>query len=137
MNLNYSLQTAPDADTLCHKIGLDLKMTIERSYLEACMLINSMLKHVFCSIQHNHADLLMYVKHEDLMFPDETVALQFADGVKLLKESGWTEVDRKEMDEYEDLSRRAEVRLGQSVKEKYNMDYYILGAHLFCLLCSL
>ena len=44
----------------------------------------------------------------------------------MLKESGWREEDGSEPDEYEDLSTRAEQRLGQLVKEKYGADYYIL-----------
>lgn len=51
--------------------------------------------------------------HEDLVFPDETVVLSFKDGVKLLLDSGWDE-DGPDMN---DLSTRAEVRLGQLVKE--------------------
>lgn len=42
--------------------------------------------------------------------------MPFLDGIKLLKESWWTE-DGEETDEYEDLSQPAEVRLGQLVKE--------------------
>jgi len=43
----------------------------------------------------------------------------------MLKESGWEE-EEEELDEYEDLSRKAERRLGELVKKKYNTDYYIL-----------
>ncbi len=44
----------------------------------------------------------------------------------MLKESGWTEEDGSEINEFENLSTRAEQRLGQLVKEKYGTDYYIL-----------
>ncbi|KAF7965541.1 hypothetical protein HWV62_42902 [Athelia sp. TMB] len=64
--------------------------------------------------------------HNDLVFPDETVILPFPGGIKLLKESSWTEEDGEEIDDYEDLSHPAEVRWGQLVKEKFNTDYYIL-----------
>src|ERR1700734_1219732 len=105
-------------------------MAIERSYIEARSLIDGMLKHIFCSVLENHQNELSRVKrqfpHDDLVFPDETVILNFHDGIDLLKDDGWTE-DNEELDEYEDLSRPAEVRLGQLVKEKYNTDYYILG----------
>ncbi|KZP05302.1 aspartyl-tRNA synthetase cytoplasmic [Athelia psychrophila] len=110
--------------------GLDLEMAIEHSYLEARTVIDGLLKHVFRSLQTQNAEEIERVKrqfpHDDLVFPEETVILAFTDGIRLLQESGWTEEDGEEIDEYEDLSRPAEVRLGQLVKEKYNTDYYIL-----------
>ena len=109
-------------------------MAIERSYLEARSLIDGMLKHIFRSILENHQSELDKVKrqfpHDDLVFPDDTVVLDFHDGIRMLKDDGWTE-DGEDLDEYEDLSRRAEVRLGQLVKERYNTDYYILGMSIF------
>lgn len=54
------------------------------------------------------------------------------------KEAGWRE-DRDQdqdegaegeeiiADEYDDLSRKADVELEELVKEEYNTDYYILG----------
>ena len=64
--------------------------------------------------------------HEDVVILDETPRLKFAEGIRMLKEAGWREEDGSEPDEYEDLSTRAEQRLGQLVKEKYGADYYIL-----------
>lgn len=110
-------------------------MVIERSYLEARTIIDGMLKHIFKSLQQNHGPLIEKVKrqfpHDDLAFPEETVVLKYTDGIALLKESGWREEDGEEIEDLEDLSRPAEVRLGQLVKEKYNTDYYILGPFLF------
>ena len=67
-----------------------------------------------------------YFPHDDLVILDQTPRLKFAEGIRMLKESGWTEEDGRELTEYEDLSTRAEQRLGQLVKEKYGADYYIL-----------
>ena len=36
-------------------------------------------------------------------------------------------MEGEEIDGYDDLSRRAKVRLGEFAKEKYNTDYYVLG----------
>ncbi len=112
--------------------GLDLEMAIEHSYLEARNLIDEMLKSMFRNILNKHQDLLGRVKehfpHNDIIFPDETVVIKFLDGINMLKESRWEDSDDgEELDENEDLSRRAELRLGELVKEKYNTDYYILG----------
>lgn len=109
-------------------------MAIEHSYLEARNLIDDMLKSMFRNILNNHQDLLDRVKehfpHNDIIFPDETVVIQFRDGINMLKESRWEDSDEgEELDENEDLSRRAELRLGELVKEKYNTDYYILGKY--------
>ena len=92
--------------------------------------MDDMLKFTFRKILKDHREDLERVKaqfpHDDIIFPDETVTLTFRDGVNLLRESGWQE-DDQELSEYDDLSRAAEIRLGQLVKEKYHTDYYILG----------
>lgn len=49
--------------------------------------------------------------------------LNYTDGIALLNESGWREEDGKEIKDLENLSRPAEVRLKQLVKEKHNTDY--------------
>jgi aspartyl/asparaginyl-tRNA synthetase len=109
-------------------------MAIERAHLEARNLIDGMLKHVFRSILQNHQPELDNIKlqfpRDDLVFPDDKVILDFHDGIRLPKDDGWTE-HGEELDEYEDLSRHAEVRLGQSVKE-----IYILGMLIFFLYCT-
>ena len=64
--------------------------------------------------------------HDDVVILDETPRLKFAEGIRMLKESGWKGEYGKEPSEFEDLSTRAEQRLGQLVKEKYGADYYIL-----------
>ncbi|KAF7967777.1 hypothetical protein HWV62_33193 [Athelia sp. TMB] len=115
--------------------GLDMEMTIEHLYFEARDIIDGKLKHIFHLLQTKNAEEIEHVKcqfpHDDLVFPHETVILAFPEGIKLLKESGWTEGDGGEIDEYEDLGRPAAVRLGQLVKEKFNTDYHILGAPYF------
>lgn len=67
-----------------------------------------------------------YYPSEDVVILDETPRIRFAEGIRMLKESGWTEDDGRELSETDDLSTRAEVRLGQLVKEKYGADFYII-----------
>ena len=67
-----------------------------------------------------------YSPHDDLVFLDQTPRLKFADAIHMLNESGWTEEDGRQLTEFEDLSTRAEQRLGQLVKEKYGDDFYII-----------
>ncbi|KAF8315422.1 aspartyl-tRNA synthetase, cytoplasmic [Clavulina sp. PMI_390] len=121
---------------LCEFTGLDIEMAIDLDYHEAMDVIDGMLKHMFRTVQKQNRKELDAVKaqypHDDLVFPEKTVVLTFVEGVRMLRESGYmdegeTEESVKENGgEMEDLSTRAEVRLGQLVKEKYNTDYYIL-----------
>ena len=62
---------------------------------------------------------------------DETTTLRFAEGIRLLRESGWKDDDDGSTpSEYEDLHTKAEKRLGELVKEKYHTGYYILDKFL-------
>ncbi|KZT18358.1 aspartyl-tRNA synthetase cytoplasmic [Neolentinus lepideus HHB14362 ss-1] len=110
--------------------GLDLEMTFEADYHEVMNLIDEMFLHIFKSIYRDYREEIDTVKqqfpHDDLVIPDETLKLRFADGIQLLKESGWKEEDGTELTDEDDLSTAAERRLGEIVKQKYNTDYYIL-----------
>ncbi|KIW87010.1 aspartate-tRNA(Asn) ligase [Cladophialophora bantiana CBS 173.52] len=110
--------------------GLDLEMVIDRHYHEAMWLIDATLKDIFKTLydcNRNDIDTLKHhFPHDDLVWRDETPRLTFAEGVKLLNESGWTNDDGSQQFEHDDLPTRAERRLGELVKEKYHTDYYIL-----------
>lgn len=101
------------------------------------------LKSVFKGVYERFGRELEVVKrqfpHEDLVWLDETLVLPFKDGIKLLLDSGWEDASGESSCYYlnaptanaattenEDLSTRAEIRLGELVKEKYHTDYYIL-----------
>ncbi|EPQ54212.1 aspartyl-tRNA synthetase [Gloeophyllum trabeum ATCC 11539] len=110
--------------------GLDVEMAIERDYTEVMDLLDQMILHILRGLQERYRDEIETVKlqfpHEDFVFLDKTPRLKFAEGIQLLKEAGWKEEDGSDPSEYEDLSTKAEQRLGQLVKEKYHTDYYIL-----------
>jgi len=110
--------------------GLDIEMVIDTHYHEAMNTIDGALKHIFKNIYQRYRPEIETLKHhfpsEDLVFPEETVRITFAQGAQLLNDSGWKNDDGKGQSEYEDLSTRAERELGRLVKEKYNTDYYIL-----------
>lgn len=110
--------------------GLDLEMEIHKDYHEAMDVIDEMLKSIFKGVYARHRKQLDAVKsrfpHEDLVWLEKTPRLAFKEGVELLNSSGWTDEEGKPASENEDLSTRAEIRLGQLVKEKYKTDYYIL-----------
>ncbi|KAI1470905.1 aspartyl-tRNA synthetase [Daldinia caldariorum] len=124
---------AEDSNThrhLTEYTGLDLEMTIQKDYHEAMDVIDEMLKTIFKGVYARYRKELDNIKtrfpHEDLVWLDQTPRLTFKEGIQLLNSSGWTDDDGKPASENEDLGTRAEIRLGQLVKEKYGADYFIL-----------
>ncbi|KAI1800521.1 aspartyl-tRNA synthetase [Daldinia bambusicola] len=124
---------AEDSNThrhLTEYTGLDLEMMIQKDYHEAMDVIDEMLKTIFKGVYARYRKELDNIKtrfpHEDLVWLDQTPRLTFKEGVQLLNSSGWTDDDGKPASENEDLGTRAEIRLGQLVKEKYGTDYFIL-----------
>lgn len=110
--------------------GLDLEMAIEEHYDEALHLVDATLKHIFQGIYDRFSHELKIIKrhfpHDDLVWLKETPRIPFAEGVRILRNSGWTDDDGNPPSEQEDLHTRDEIRLGELVKEKYKTDYYIL-----------
>ncbi|KAI1641143.1 hypothetical protein F4809DRAFT_213219 [Biscogniauxia mediterranea] len=124
---------AEDSNThrhLTEYTGLDIEMVIHNDYHEAMDVIDEMLKSIFKGLYERHRKEIDIVKtrfpHEDLVWLDETPRLSFKEGIQLLNSSGWVDDDGKPASENADLGTRAEIRLGQLVKEKYKTDYYIL-----------
>ncbi|KAI0360906.1 aspartyl-tRNA synthetase cytoplasmic [Trametes cingulata] len=110
--------------------GLDLEMAIDSHYHEVVDLLDDLFKTIFKGLQSKFRDEIETVKkfypHDDVVILDETPRLRFSEAIHMLKEAGWTEDDGSELSETEDLSTRAEQRLGQLVKEKYGADFYII-----------
>ncbi|KAF4616183.1 hypothetical protein G7Y89_g15224 [Cudoniella acicularis] len=124
---------AEDSNTPRHMTeytGLDLEMALEEHYYEALNIIDGMFKNLWQGIYDRYSkeiDVIShYYPHEKVKWLDVTPRLSFSEGVQMLKDSGWVEENGKPPSELEDLSTRAEIRLGALVKEKYDTDYYIL-----------
>ncbi|KAI3318261.1 aspartyl-tRNA synthetase [Xylariaceae sp. AK1471] len=124
---------AEDSNThrhLTEYTGLDLEMAILNDYHEAMDIIDTMLKAIFKGIYARYRKEIDIVKerfpHEDLLWLNETPRLPFKEGIKLLNDSGWVDDDGKPASENEDLATRAEIRLGELIREKYKTDYFIL-----------
>lgn len=124
---------AEDSNThrhLTEYTGLDLEMTFVNDYHEVLDIIDDTLKHIFEVIYQRYRKEVENVKekfpHEDLVWLKDTPRLTFREGIKLLNDSGWVDEEGKQAAENEDLSTRAEIRLGELVKEKYKTDYFIL-----------
>ncbi|KAB8296690.1 hypothetical protein EYC80_002112 [Monilinia laxa] len=124
---------AEDSNTprhLTEYTGLDLEMALEEHYHEALTLIDGMFKNLWKGIYDRYQpeiDLIdQFYPHTKVEWLEETPRIPFSIGVKMLVDSGWVEEDGSLPSETEDLSTRAEIRLGALVKEKYHTDYYIL-----------
>ncbi|KAG5955333.1 hypothetical protein E4U13_004088 [Claviceps humidiphila] len=101
--------------------GLDIEMAIQHDYHEVLDVIDEFLKSVFTAVY-----AMPEVKEVQKRWPSkefkwlqETLILNFEDGVKMLRADG-RDVPM------EDLSTPDEIRLGELVREKYETDYYVL-----------
>lgn len=111
--------------------GLDLEMELSGDdYHEAMFLIDDLIKSI---LKHLQTKLRSEIDIAKTMFPvddfvwlDKTLILQYTDGIALLRDSGYVDEDGSVPSDDEDLSTRAEIRLGGLVREKYHTDYYIL-----------
>ncbi|KAH7069250.1 hypothetical protein FB567DRAFT_243228 [Paraphoma chrysanthemicola] len=110
--------------------GLDLEMQIDEHYHEVLRVLDRTFKAIFKGIYDRYRPEIEVIKkhfpHEDLVWLDETPVLPFAEAVRMLNETGWTDEHGKPLDENEDLGTRDEVQLGRVIKQKLGTDYYIL-----------
>lgn len=121
---------AENANTHRHMtefIGLDLEMAIEEHYHEVMELLDNMLKHIFSGLRDKYKKEIEVVRKqfpaEEFKWrdgPEGTLKLTFREAVDLLVENG---VAREELD---DINTENEKRLGRIVKEKYDVDYFII-----------
>jgi ergosteryl-3beta-O-L-aspartate synthase len=110
--------------------GLDLEMAINDHYHEVLNVLISTFKHIFEGIYKNYRHELDIVKthfpHEDLKWLDETPVIPFAEGIRMLNETGYRDEDGKELDPNEDMGTRDEIAMGAMIKEKFGTDFYVL-----------
>lgn len=110
--------------------GLDLEMQIDEHYHEVLRVLDRTFKSIFKGIYERYRPEIEIIKkhfpHEDLVWLDETPVLPFAQAVRMLNETGWTDENGNPLDENEDLGTRDEVQLGRVIKQKLGTDYYIL-----------
>ncbi|WFD32881.1 aspartate--tRNA ligase [Malassezia sp. CBS 17886] len=109
--------------------GLDLEMEVNH-YYDAVYLIDAMIKHIFRTL-HKRCDaevrrIQQHYPSTELLFLERTPILSFAEGNRMLCAAGYRNDDGTPPSPHEDLSTRAEIRLGELVREQYSTDYYIL-----------
>ncbi|KAJ3874549.1 aspartyl-tRNA synthetase [Lentinula edodes] len=111
--------------------GLDVEMQVGKEYHEVMAVVDDVLKAIFRSVYTQRKAEVEVVQGaggaEDLVWLDKTLVMAFADGIQMLIDDGYIDDDtglppRKD----QDLTTRAEIRLGQLVKSQFHTDYYIL-----------
>ena len=110
--------------------GLDLEMAIDEHYHEVLRMLDSTFKAIFTFVYENLGHELEMLKrqypHDDLVWLDETPIIPFAEGIRMLNESGYRDENGNELSEEEDMGTRDEIALGQVIKERLGTDYYVL-----------
>jgi aspartyl-tRNA synthetase len=110
---------------LCEFHGLDMEMSFYEHYYEVLDVFSELFCYIFEGLQTRFAKEIAAVKeqypHEDFKFCRPALRLTFAEGIALLKENGYPDVD-----EYGDLSTELERALGRVVKERYGTDFFML-----------
>ncbi|KAH0569909.1 Aspartyl-tRNA synthetase [Spironucleus salmonicida] len=112
---------------LCEFTGLDLEMEIQDNYREVLVFLDSLMKSIFKNVLHDcESEIETVRKQFDMQMPEKLVwtetpvIIDFREGVKMLRESGFEQGD------LDDLSTETERQLGKLVREKYGTDFYIL-----------
>lgn len=111
---------------LCEFTGLDMEMAIHESYHEVLDVLDGLFIKMFDGLNSQCAGELGVIGNQYPFAPlqyhkDKSLRLTFEEGIKLLHEAGYTDVDP-----LGDLSTETERALGRLVKEKYQTDFYIL-----------
>ncbi|KAJ9507170.1 hypothetical protein QJQ45_004832 [Haematococcus lacustris] len=108
---------------LCEFMGLDFEMAINEHYCEVMEVVEGVFEHIFTGLATRHSRELAVVGQQfPFSMPEfKRLRLTFAEGIKMLQEGGYPDVDP-----VGDLSTEIERALGKLVKEKYGTDFYIL-----------
>ena len=99
-------------------------MTIREHYFEILDVIDDLFVHMFDGLAKMTKELETVNSQypfEPLEYLRPSLRLTFEEGVKMLHDAGFTDVDP-----LDDLSTETERTLGKLVKDKYKTDFYIL-----------
>ncbi|GIL88257.1 hypothetical protein Vretimale_14134 [Volvox reticuliferus] len=108
---------------LCEFMGLDFEMAIHEHYFEVLDVIEKVFGAIFDGLSTKYAKELEFIAQQyPFQVPTfKPVRLTFPEGIALLQEGGYPDVDP-----FGDLNTELERSLGRIVKEKYGTDFFIL-----------
>lgn len=105
-------------------VGLDLEMAFNEHYHEILEVMDGMFCYIFDGIAARCKAELAAVNAQfpftPIKYSRPTLRLEFKDGVRMLAEAG------VQQDPLEDLNTANERKLGELVKKKYDVDFFIL-----------
>ncbi|CAI5469773.1 unnamed protein product [Closterium sp. Yama58-4] len=108
----------------CEFTGMDFEMEIKEHYSEIMDVINDLFVHIFDGLNTRCAKELAAINQqypfEPLKYTKEGVRITFPEGLAMLKEAGF------EVDAFGDINTEQEKKLGELVKQKYGVDFYIM-----------
>lgn len=121
----YQSKQAPNTHRhLCEYIGLHVEMEIKEHYFEVCDILGTLFVELFDDLAEKCGAKLFIIRKqfpcEPLKYHKETLKLRYADAKKKFEESGF------KIEHGDDLTTRAEKKLGQLVHDRYNTDFFIL-----------
>ncbi|CAM0883901.1 unnamed protein product [Alopecurus aequalis] len=109
---------------LTEYIGLHMEMEINEHYMEVCHFVGSIFVMVFDHLKEKYQKEIDVIKEqypcENMKYLAETLMLKYADGIQMLKDSGF------KIEVFEDLNNEAEKELGRLVLDKFGTDFFIL-----------
>ncbi len=112
---------------MCEFIGLDFEMEIHEHYHEVLKTLSEVFVYIFDQINANCAAELAAVNAQypftPLKYNKDVLVIDFRDARKMLIEAGET------MGEFDDPSTPQEKLLGRLIKEKYDVDLYIVDKY--------
>ncbi|KAJ5916178.1 hypothetical protein N7504_000193 [Penicillium tannophilum] len=109
--------------------GLDIEMAIEEHYHEMLETIDATIKNILKGIYTKYRREIDTVKHqfpsEDVKWLETTPVIRFADGIKMLNDSGWRDENGNELPLDEDLATRDEIHLVHEL-----LDMFVRGQEI-------
>lgn len=113
---------------LCEFTGLDLEMAIHDHYGETLEVVHNMFKHIFEGLETRWAKELVIIRQqyesEPVAFTDEPCVLHWPEAIEMLRDAEFDVGDGME-----DLTGAMELALGETVKQKYGTDFFMLDKY--------
>jgi aspartyl-tRNA synthetase len=105
-------------------VGLDIEMEIATSYIDLIKLIHALFVEIFDGLKREYPRELETVREafgfEDVVYKKEPVILTHRECVDMLRREG------AEICCSDDFSNQNELRLGKMVREKYDVDMFVI-----------
>jgi len=112
---------------LCEFTGLDFEMPIASHYDEAIAVGHGVFRSLFAGLEEDHGDLLAAVRaqypSERAVVADEPTIVHWPDALRMIEEATGVQPDG------DDLSGADELLLGDLVKAKHGVDFFVVDGY--------